>query len=188
MDTQFRILGPIEVELDGGRSAPVPGGRPLSLLALLLVHRGEVVHLDRVVDELWEGEGPQNARNAVHVVASRLRAALGDQLVRSEGGGYRLGPGALDARRFEDGHRRGREELARGEPWEAAATLRQALELWRGPALADVAGERFAQPEIGRLEDLRLTCLSERIETPRSWASSRRWSSTTRCASGSAGS
>ena len=164
MDTQFRILGPIEVELDGGRSAPVPGGRPLSLLALLLVHRGEVVHLDRVADELWEGEGPQNARNAVQVVASRLRAALGDELSRSEGGGYRLGPGALDARRFEDGHRRGREELARGEPWEAAATLRQALELWRGPALADVAGERFAQPEIGRLEDLRLTCLSERIE------------------------
>jgi DNA-binding SARP family transcriptional activator len=164
VDTQFRILGPIEVELEGGRSAPVPGGRPLSLLALLLVHRGEVVHLDRVVDELWEGDGPQNARNAVHVVASRLRAALGDELVRSEGGGYRLAPGALDARRFEDGQRRGREELAGGEPWEAAATLRQALELWRGPALADVASERFAQPEIARLEDLRLTCLSERIE------------------------
>ena len=57
------------------------------------MHRGEVVQLDRVADELWEGEGPQNARNAVHVVASRLRAALGDELVRSEGGGYRLAPG-----------------------------------------------------------------------------------------------
>ena len=118
------------------------------------------------MDELWEGAGPQNARNAVHVVASRLRAALGDELVLSEGGGYavRLPPGGLDADRFEQRFRLGREELARGEPWEAAATLRQALELWRGPALADVATERFAQPEIARLEDLRLNCVSERIE------------------------
>ena len=110
--------------------------------------------------------GPQNARNAVQVVASRLRAALGEDLVRSEGGGYavRLPPGALDADRFEERFRLGREELARGDPREAAATLREALALWRGPALADVADERFAQPEIARLEDLRLGCLSERIE------------------------
>jgi DNA-binding SARP family transcriptional activator len=166
VEEQFRILGPIEVDLEAGRTAHVPRGRTLSLLALLLVHRGDVVHLDRVVDELWEAEGPQNARNAVHVVASRLRAALGDDLVRSEGGGYalRLPPGALDADRFEERLRRGREELARGDPWEAEATLREALALWRGPALADVAEERFAQPEIARLEDLRLTCLSERID------------------------
>ena len=84
----------------------------------------------------------------------------------SEGGGYavRLPPGGLDADRFEERFRLGREELARGEPWEAAATLREALALWRGPALADVADEHFAQPEIARLEDLRLTCVSERIE------------------------
>ena len=166
MHAQFRILGPVEVDLEAGRPARVPRGRALSLLALLLVQRGDAVHLDRVVDELWEGAGPQNARNAVHVVASRLRAALGDELVLSEGGGYavRLPPGGLDADRFEQRFRLGREELARGEPWEAAATLRQALELWRGPALADVATERFAQPEIARLEDLRLSCVSERIE------------------------
>ena len=166
MAAQFRILGPIEVDVEAGRTARVPRGRPLSLLALLLVHRGELVHLDRVVDELWEGDGPQNARNAVHVVASRLRATLGEELVRSEGGGYavRVAPGELDAERFEEGFRRGRDELARGDPSEAAATLRQALELWRGPALADVADERFAQPEIARLEDLRLGCLGERIE------------------------
>ena len=65
--------------MEGDRTAHVPRGRALSLLALLLVHRGDVVHLDRVADELWEGEGPQNARNAVHVVASRLRAVLGDE-------------------------------------------------------------------------------------------------------------
>jgi DNA-binding SARP family transcriptional activator len=165
VDVQFKILGPIEIELEG-RTARVPRGRALSLLALLLVRHGDAVHLDRVVDELWDGAGPQHARNAVHVVASRLRAVLGDDLVVSEGGGYRLAlpPGALDADRFEERLRLGREELVQGEPWEAAGTLRHALELWRGPALADVADERFARPEIARLGDLRLGCLSARIE------------------------
>ena len=99
-------------------------------------------------------------------MASRLRSALGDD--GGALGGRRLrrapGPGALDAERFEELSARGREELTRGEPWEAAATLREALALWRGPALADVADERFAAPEIARLEDLRLACLSERID------------------------
>ena len=130
------------------------------------MHRGAVVHLDRVVDELWEGEGPQHARNAVQVVASRLRAALGDDLVLSEGGGYAVG--SRRARSTPSASRSapasGARSSPRGEPREAAATLREALELWRGPALADVADERFAQPEIARLEDLRLSCLSERIE------------------------
>ena len=166
MDAQFRILGPIEVDLAGNTSGRVPRGRTLSFLALLLVHRGEIVHVDRVVDELWEGAGPKDARHAVHVVASRLRGALGDGVVISKGGGYavRLAPGDLDAERFEGLFRRGRAELAQGEAWEAAATLRQALTIWRGPALADVSEERFAQPEIARLEDLRLACLGDRVD------------------------
>jgi len=166
VERRFRILGPIEVELSGGRTAGVPRGRALSFLALLLVHRGGIVRLDRVVDELWGGAGPRNAKNAVHVVASRLRAAVGDDVLASEGGGYavRLWPGALDADRFEERFRRGREELARGEPRDAAETLRHALGLWRGPALADVRDEGFAQPEIARLDDLHLACLSERID------------------------
>ena len=104
MDPHFRILGPIEVDLEDGSSAAVPRGRALSFLALLLVHRGDAVHLDRVVDELWTGSGPKNAKNAVHVVASRLRAALGDGTVVSEAGAYalRLPPGALDADQFEE--------------------------------------------------------------------------------------
>ena len=160
MTIQFRILGP----LDAG--TPVPRGRTLSFLALLLVNRGAVVQLDRAVDELWDGAGPRHARNAIHVVAARLRRAIGDGVVLSEGGGYavRLAPGGLDADRFEDGFQRGSAELARGDPWEAAATLRRALALWRGPALADVADARFAQPEIARLEDLRLACLLARVD------------------------
>ena len=166
MDPHFRILGPIEVDLEDGSSAAVPRGRALSFLALLLVHRGDAVHLDRVVDELWTGSGPKNAKNAVHVVASRLRAALGDGTVVSEAGAYalRLPPGALDADQFEERFRRGRETLAEGEPFEAAEGLAQALGLWRGEALAEVRDVRFAQPEISRLEDLRLDCLSERID------------------------
>ena len=166
MQTQFRILGPIEVELENGLIAPLPGGRVRSFLALLLVHRGAIVHLDRVVDELWEGAGPKQAKHAVHVVASRLRAAVGQGVVVSEGGGYamRLPSGALDADRFEERLQRGREGLAKGKPQEAAEVLREALGLWRGPALADIRDEGFAQPEIARLDALRLTCLEERVD------------------------
>jgi DNA-binding SARP family transcriptional activator len=163
---QFRVLGPIEVDPAEGPGGRVPRGRTLALLALLLAHRGAIVHVDRIVDELWEGAGPRHPKKAVHVVASRLRSAVGEAAVLSAGGGYavRLAPGGLDAERFEALVGRGREELARGEPWEAAATLRQALALWRGPALADVSQERFAQPEIARLEELRLACLGDRVD------------------------
>jgi DNA-binding SARP family transcriptional activator len=159
---RFRILGPIEID---GAHRP-PGGRQLSLLALLLVNRGALVTVDEVVDELWEGFGPKHSRKAVHVVASRLRSALGDGVLRSQGGGYavRLMPGDLDAERFEALVRRGRAQLAGADARAAASTLREALALWRGPALADVADRRFVQPEIARLEELRFACLSERID------------------------
>ena len=143
-----------------------PRGRVQAFLALLLIHRGDTVHLDRIVDELWGEPGPRHAKNAVHVLASRLRGAgLGDAVV-FEGGGYALrAPNAsLDADLFEAGLRRGRAELASGQAGRAAVTLATALALWRGPALLDVSDAPFAQPEIARLEDLRLTCVGERIE------------------------
>ena len=158
---ELRILGPIEVA-----GAHVPRGRPLALLALLVGARGALVPLDRIVDELWEAGAPRHARKAVQVVASRLRSALDDGMLRSECGGYRLRvpPGALDADRFEALLGRGAAALAGGRAPEAASILGRALALWRGPALADVAGERFAQPEIARLEELRLACLGARID------------------------
>jgi DNA-binding SARP family transcriptional activator len=159
---QFQILGPIEV----GAGRHVSRGRTLSLLALLLVHRGATVHVDQALDALWERDRPRHGRKAVHVVASRLRSALGAGVLRSHGCGYALemAPGELDADRFEGLARRGRAELAAGEPRKAAATLGHALELWRGPALADVADAAFAQPEITRLADVRLACVSDRID------------------------
>jgi DNA-binding SARP family transcriptional activator len=162
----FEVLGPISVELADGSHARVPRGRVQEFLALLLVHRGDTMHLERIVDELWGEPGPRNQKNAVHVLASRLRGAgLGDAVV-FEGGGYALrAPGAtLDADLFEAGLRRGRAELASGQAAQAAVTLSTALALWRGPALLDVCDARFAQPEIARLEDLRLACVGERIE------------------------
>ena len=163
---EFRILGPVEVAGASGRPVSVPRGRPLALLALLLLHHGAVVPVDRIVDELWPGEAPAHPQNAVQVVASRLRKALGDDVLVSQAGGYalRLEDGALDADRFEELLRRGQSELAGDDSTAAVETLRRALAIWRGPALADVRGELFAQPEIARLEDMRLACISDRID------------------------
>jgi DNA-binding SARP family transcriptional activator len=158
---RFRILGPIQA---AGRR--VSRGRTLALLALLLVNGGAIVPVEGALEALWEADRPRHGRKAVHVVASRLRSALGEGVVRSHGYGYALAmaPGELDADRFEGLARRGRAELASGDPREAAETLGQALALWRGPALADVADADFAQPVIARLEDLRLACVSDRID------------------------
>ena len=95
----FRILGPIQSQLDGGQTALVPRGRVLSFLALLLVHRDATMHVDRIVDELWGSAELRNAKNVVQVVASRLRAAVGEGVLVSEGGGYalRVPRGAVDA-------------------------------------------------------------------------------------------
>ena len=160
----LRILGPLEVEGD-----PVPGGlKERALLALLALHANEVVPRDRIVEELWGGEQPATAHHAVQVYVSRLRrtlAPVGGELV-SEAGGYRLAltPETVDAGRFEKMVADGRRALADGDAQEAADILRRAMELWRGPALADVRYERFAQAEIARLEELRLAATEERIE------------------------
>jgi DNA-binding SARP family transcriptional activator len=162
----FSVLGPIQIHAAGGRRVRIPRGRVLSFLALLLVQRGATLTVDRIVDELWEGEGPRNRKNAVHVVASRLRAAIGEGAVVSEAGGYalRLDHGALDSQRFESLLHRGLDERDRRDPEDAARTFREALGLWHGAPFAGVADEGFAQPEITRLEDLRLTCLAERVD------------------------
>ena len=163
---EFRILGPVEA-LDGeGRPLELPGGRPRALLALLLVHPAEAVSVDRVIEELWSDRLPENPQNTVQVLVSRLRKAVGPDIVLSEAGGYRLRlePGERDSERFEELAARGRAELAGGDAAGAAETLRRALELWRGPALADVRYERFAQSEVARLEELRLACSEARID------------------------
>lgn len=159
---EFRILGPLEV-IEHGRPLALGGLRQRALLALLLTRANEVVSTDRLIDELWGANPPGNAANALQYHVSRLRKALGRSeaiVTREPGYLVRVAPDDLDLLRFE----RLVEEARQSPPEGAARRLHDALSLWRGAALADLASEPFAQAEILRLDDLRLAALELRIE------------------------
>ena len=160
---EFRILGPLEVDDGEGRPISIGGGRPSALLADLLLHANEVVPADRLIDDLWGETPPETAAKALQGYVSHLRKALEpnrgasspEDLLLTRGHGYllRLDLERLDAHRFQALAAEGRGALAEGRAAEAAAVLREALSLWRGPALSDFAYEGFAQREITRLEE-----------------------------------
>src|SRR5438552_8849439 len=160
---QFRILGPLEVT-DDGRELPVAGASQRALLALLLLHVNEVVSSDRLIDELWSAEPPASGVTALQVRVSQLRKALGPAAERLEtrppGYVLRVRPEELDLDRFT----RLLNEADGAEPSVAAGMLREALALWRGPALGEFAYESFAQAAIGRVDELRLSAVERRIE------------------------
>ena len=140
---------------------------------MFLLHRGETLSTDRLIDELWGERPPARATKSMQVYISRLRKALaggnGDGSVevivtREHGYELRLDPERLDAHRFERLVAEGRSDLAAGRPKPAASALEGALSLWRGPPLADLAYEPFAQQEVARLDDLRLEALEALIE------------------------
>jgi YVTN family beta-propeller protein len=162
---EFRILGPLEV-LEADRPVELGGARQRAVLAILLLHRGETVSVDRIVDLMWGERPPTTAVKTVQVYVSHLRKALVEDVVVSSRGGYALAVDAqrVDAVRFERLVDDGRAALAADDPAPAAQLLRSALELWRGPVLGDLAYEDFAQDEVARLEELRLTALEERID------------------------
>ena len=142
----------------------VGGARQRALLAVLLLRANETLSADRLIDELWGDRPPPTAAKTVQVYISRLRRALGDVgegmiATRSHGYELRLDPERLDAYEFERLVGKGRSELAAGRKARAATTLEEALALWRGPPLADLALEPFAQREIARLDDLRVAAL-----------------------------
>ena len=158
---EFRLLGPLEA-VDDGKTLPLGSGRQRALLALLLLHRNEVLSVDRIVDALWGGTPPPTAPKIVQVYVSGLRKALGDDRLTTQRPGYmlRVEPGELDVERVEEL----RNEAREAKPKRAAELLRAALATWRGEPLADLAYDSFAQLEIGRLEELRVACLEERVE------------------------
>jgi DNA-binding SARP family transcriptional activator len=159
---QFRILGPLEVVRDGATLA-LGGSRQRALLALLLTRANEVVSIDRLIDELWGDQPPASAANALQYHVSQLRKALApNEVIVTREPGYviQVGPDELDLLRFE----RLTEDAIRASPERSAELLREALALWRGSALADLENEPFAQPEIRRLEELRVRALEQRIE------------------------
>lgn len=161
---EFRLLGPLEA-LAG--STPIAlGVKQRMLLALLLLRANEVVSRDRLIDELWGDQPPDAAPNALAALVARLRRALPAEVLLTGPGGYelRIERQAVDLHRFEVLVEEGRESLAAGDPARAAEQLRLALSIWRGPALADIEYEAFAQPAIMRLEELRLAALESRIE------------------------
>ena len=143
------------------------------MLALLLLHRGETLGTERLIDELWGERPPATAAKSVKVYIWRLRKALAGGVGEHSGGlivtrehGYELAldPECLDAHRFERLVAEGRSELAAGRQERAAAALEEGLSLWRGPPLADLAFEPFTQREIARFEDLHIAALEQLVE------------------------
>src|SRR5215217_1500167 len=158
---EFRVLGPLEV-IENDRPLPLGGLRQRSLLAALVLRANELVSTDQLIDEIWGDSAPARATKTIHVYVSRLRKTLGRERLATRPPGYVLHveQAELDLARFEQ-----LAAAARGAtPERAAERLRQALELWRGPPLADLAYEAFAQPEIARLDELRLAALEDRID------------------------
>jgi DNA-binding SARP family transcriptional activator/WD40 repeat protein len=166
---RFRLLGPLEVWRDD-EPVPLGGERQRALLALLLLHANELVTTERLVDQLFGGDTSEGTVNALHVAVSRLRRLLGDRqedgVLLTRPGGYllRVQPDQVDVARFERLVEEGRRTLAAGDPFGATDKLRQALALYRGPAFADLSLLEFVQPEVRRLEDLRLTALMEGVD------------------------
>ena len=143
---QFSILGPLEVQRDGF-AVQLGGDRQRALLAFLLLHAGEIVSTELLADELWRNESRAAAARLVETHVDSLRRAIGREALVARFPGYLLSIDSddIDLRRFERLVEEGRAALAAGQPEDASARLREALRLWRGPALADFRHERFAQ-------------------------------------------
>ncbi len=162
---EYRILGPLEVSA-GGELLPLGPVKQRALLAVLLLNRGKIISRDRLIDELWGERAPKTAPKAIQNYVSRLRKLLPPQTLLTRTPGYvaELAPGELDLDRFEQFVDEGRKALASGDSEGSAALLREALELWRGPALVEFESEPFAQTEALRLEEMRLSAIEERID------------------------
>ena len=158
---EFRLLGPLEA-VEHDRPLALGGRKQRSLLAVLLLNANDVVSTERLVDELWGESPPATVAKSIQVYVSRLRKEIGpDRLVTREPGYLlRVDPPELDTECFE----RLISEARTADPQVAGVKLREALALWRGPPLGDLAYEAFAQPEIARLGELRLAALEERFD------------------------
>jgi DNA-binding SARP family transcriptional activator len=145
---EFRLLGPLEAVVEGN-PVQLAAAKPRALLALLLLHRNQVVSTERLIDELWADEPPARATKTLQVYISQLRKALGPERLVTRPPGYllRVEPGELDLERFEQLAADARKRLTDGDATGARDELREALDLWRGPPEGPAA----------RLEDLRLS-------------------------------
>jgi DNA-binding SARP family transcriptional activator len=163
---EFRILGPLEVVAEHGH-VRLGGPKQRATLAILLLNANRVVSVDRLADDLYAGAAPVTAVTQVQRQISELRKVFGaTHTLETRAPGYvlRLTPEQLDLQRFERLTAEATRSFDAGEPQRASDLMREALALWRGPALADLAYESFAQPAIERLEEIRLAALEQRID------------------------
>ena len=161
---EFRILGPLEI-VDGS-PVSIDAPKQRALLGVLLLHPNEVVSADRLTDELWGERPPATAGKLVQTYVSQLRRALGADVIVTRAPGYvlRIDEEALDAVRFRRLTAEARAFAAGGEHERADTLFGEALALWRGAPLADVAFESFARNEVERVEEERLAALMDRID------------------------
>ena len=173
VSVEFGILGPLEVSRSGC-VVPLGGPRQRAVLALLLLEANRVVSMDRLAEDIWGGDPPEGWVTTLQTYVFRLRQALEPGRARGAAGGVlvtrsrsyllRVDREHLNVARFEDGFTAGRAALDAGRYAEAAGTLREALAVWRGQVLADLADYAFTRPEAARLEELRLAALEARID------------------------
>jgi DNA-binding SARP family transcriptional activator len=162
---EFRVLGPFAVVRDGVPLA-IGGRRQRAFLALLVLHGGEVVSRDRLIDTLWGERTPPSAAHVLHVYASQLRSVLDADVLVTRSPGYVLDAAddQIDLRRFERLFDAAQVALARGDAARACAFLDDADGLWHGTVLEDLAHEEFVQAEARRLEELRIAAAELRAE------------------------
>jgi predicted ATPase/DNA-binding SARP family transcriptional activator len=162
---RFGLLGPTAVQDDAGEVA-IHGGVRRRLLARLLVAANRPVSVDRLKEDLWDGDPPASAASTLKSHVSLLRRAIGADRLSYQDGAYllRVDPGELDITAFELDASSGRELLRAGDHRQAADTLRRALDRWRGPALVEVAGTTWGEPEAVRLEEMRAASVENWLE------------------------
>ena len=166
---RFRILGPLEVWSDKEGWAAIGAPKWRSLLACLLVRPGQLISTESLILELWGDSPPAKANNLVSIYVHRLRRLIGDSegrllVYRAPGYLLRIAPGDLDLEEFERLVAEGRSALAAAEPQRAAGLLAEALGLWRGRLLADVAPSTLISTEAERGNELRLDAAELRAE------------------------
>lgn len=164
---RFRLLGPLEI-FDGAGWAGLGAAKPRTLLAILLLRANQLMPAGELIDQLWPRRAPPTAANMLHQYVGRLRRALGDRRGRvlvTRAPGYQLvaKPDDLDTGRFARLAGAGHAALATGRARQAVGPLREALALWRGPALVDIPETRLVAAAAARLEESRLAALEDRI-------------------------
>ncbi len=161
------LLGPVEVQANG-KAVSLGREKLRALLALLALNANQVVSTDRAIDALWGARPPPTASVALYGLVSALRKVLEPAgcviVTRPPGYVLEVQPEQVDLGRFEELVGEGRRSLEAGDAEAAATMLAEGLALWRGPPLQDLEFMPFAQAEIGRLGELRLAALEDRIE------------------------